>query len=111
MKKTHLAIGHKTIPLYQEAALQNSRFMQGLLSEFHKKKPKHSRAELFLALYLSEHLAFLTCKILVPLLCAVRNAEMLKICFLSVIREDLFSRNKLGYASQVLVLLNAEQKN
>lgn len=84
IKKANLAIGHKTIS-----------HMQGLLSALHKKRKEHAQADLFLALYLNEHLALLTCKMLVPPLCAVTDGDMLNICFLAIISVgDLFSRNK-----------------
>lgn len=74
--------------------------MQGLLSAPHKKK-EHAQADLFLALYLNEHLALLTCKnACSSSVCSHRSGEMLKICFLSIVNvQDLFSRNKLGYTS------------
>lgn len=40
--------------------------MQGLLSALHKKK-EHAQADLFLALYLNEHLALLNVKCFFPL--------------------------------------------
>lgn len=50
--------------------------MQGLLYALHKKKKKeHAQADLFLALYLNEHLALLNVKCFLPTVCAATDVE------------------------------------